>query len=199
MKLIKEINPSKTALSQVDFKSGQLFRGEGFLKYDDLPRVCTEVKARIPEYATDTKGVQWQLTTLVDELHDGSNDYRVKISLHFRFPLECQRCLEVYEEEFKTTAQFIFKDTAEEVDDFPLDNDEEDALLNSHQFDLISLFEDEIFLNLPMIPKHAADHCQAGDILISGIAQSGEDLTTKDQQISSKNPFSSLKNFKFDA
>jgi len=101
MKPYKEINPSATSLSQIDFKSGQLFRGEGFIKYDDLPRVCAEIKARAPNYLSDSNSVKWSLLSSIDELVGGGQDYRIQLDLEFKYPLECQRCLEIYEEKEK--------------------------------------------------------------------------------------------------
>ena len=200
MKPYKEINPSATSLSQIDFKSGQLFRGEGFIKYDDLPRVCAEIKARAPNYSSDSNGVKWSLLSSIDELVGGGQDYRIQLDLEFKYPLECQRCLEIYEEKLNTSSVFILKNTQEEVDNFPLDNDDEDALLNSHHFDLIELFEDEILLNLPLKPKHPIEECHPKDILV--VVLSDEDSTEillDEDRISTTNPFANLKKLKFDA
>ena len=200
MKPYKEINPSATSLSQIDFKSGQLFRGEGYIKYDDLPRVCQEIKVRVPNFVFDTAAVKWHLNSSIDELVGGGQDYRIQLDLEFKYPLECQRCLEVYEEKLNTSSVFVLKNTQEEVDNFPLDNDDEDALLNSHHFDLIELLEDEILLNLPLIPKHSIEDCQPKDILLVGLSdQESKEILLNEGNISTTNPFANLKKLKFDA
>ena len=200
MKPYKDINPSKTSLTQIDFKSGQLFRGEGFLKYDDLPRIHSEIKSRSPDFQTDMKGVQWQIETIIDEIAGGGSEYRLHLNLAFKYPLECQRCLEVFEDELKVSSQFVLQNTQEEVDNFPLDNDDEDALLNSHHFDLIELFEDEILLNLPLIPKHELKDCGSKDIVVMGVlAKDSLEIPSEEDQNTPSNPFARLKNLKFDA
>jgi uncharacterized protein len=116
------------------------------------------------------------------------------------YPLECQRCLQAFEEKVQFTSQFILLPTQEEVDAFPMDDDEEDALLISHQFDLIELFEDELLLNLPLIPKHPEGLCELDHIYLSDIRIDKNGLEAgKDDQKERKTAFEALKKLKFDA
>ena len=108
--------------------------------------------------------------------------------------------VEVFEDELKVSSQFVLQNTQEEVDNFPLDNDDEDALLNSHHFDLIELFEDEILLNLPLIPKHELKDCGSKDIVVMGVlAKDSLEIPSEEDQNTPSNPFARLKNLKFDA
>lgn len=195
-----ELNTTLATLRQIDFKSGQIFHGKGFLRFHDLPRVDTEITSRYPEYDNITQGVNWELSTWIDELSQHQQDYRIQLQLSTTYPLECQRCLHAFEDKVQFTSQFILLLTQEEVDLFPLDNDVEDALLMSHQFDLIELFEDELLLNLPLIPKHAEGLCELDHIYISDIRIDKDGIeVSKGDQKERKTAFAALKKLKFDA
>ena len=196
----KEIHPSSASLKQVDFKAGHLLHGKGFLCFGDLPRITEEIQKRFQEFDINTRGFDWELDSWIDEVPGGEPEYRIRLQIQLSYPLECQRCLQNYEEDLEIASQFILKNTIEEVESFPIDNDDEDALLNSHQFDLIELLEDEILLNIPLIPKHPLALCEAQYIYVPNVTDaekhSGEVL---EESKTAKNPFSSLKNLKFDA
>jgi uncharacterized metal-binding protein YceD (DUF177 family) len=46
----------------------------------------------------------------------------------------CQRCLEDFSQPIKAQSKFVLLNSQEDVDDFPLETDDEDALLISHEF-----------------------------------------------------------------
>jgi uncharacterized protein len=195
-----ELNTTLATLRQIDFKSGQIFHGKGFFSFHDLPRIDAEIKSRYPEYDNNTQGVHWELSAWLDELSQHKQDYRIQLQLSATYPLECQRCLQAFVDQLQFTSQFILLPTQEEVDAFPLDNDEEDALLISHQFDLIELFEDELLLNLPLIPKHPDGLCELDHIYLSDIRIDKNGLeASKDHQKERKTAFEALKKLKFDA
>jgi len=196
---VKELNASLSSLAQVDFKSGQLLHGKGFLKLLELPRIVEEVtKRNLDEDLTDQE-LHWELHSWLDELPGGSQEYRIQLILDLSYPLECQRCLQPFLDKLHIISQFVMKDSIEEVDNFPLDNDEEDALLTSHQFQLLELIEDEVLLNLPLIPKHPPEACESQMIFVPGGLVGGEENISKDEGNTLKNPFASLKKLKFDA
>ncbi|MEO8544976.1 MAG: YceD family protein [Burkholderiaceae bacterium] len=69
-------------------------------------------------------------------------------------PLTCQRCLEPVEIPAAVDQWFRFvpdEDTADAQDD----DSPEDLLVESAQFDLRELVEDELVLAMPLIPSHA--------------------------------------------
>ncbi len=56
--------------------------------------------------------------------------------------------------------------TEDEADEFPLDDEAQEALVASHHVDLLEAIEDEILLAIPSAPKHPMGDCQmrqAGD------------------------------------
>jgi uncharacterized protein len=196
---VKELNASLSSLAQVDLKSAQLLHGKGFLKLMELPRIVDEITKRSLSEDFPDQGLNWELDTWFDELPGGSQEYRIQLTLDLFYPLECQRCLQPFLDQLHIVSQFVMKDTIEEVENFPLDNDEEDALLTSHQFQLLELIEDEILLNLPLIPKHPPEVCESKMIFVPGVIGGGEENISDEAENTPKNPFASLKNLKFDA
>lgn len=69
-------------------------------------------------------------------------------------PLVCQRCLEPVSTPVQVDQQFRFvpdEATAEQQDDAAV----EDLLVESTEFDLCALIEDELLLAMPLIAHHA--------------------------------------------
>ena len=68
--------------------------------------------------------------------------------------MQCQRCLTPVVETITAERGFVFvadEATAEAMDD----ESEDDVLVISRDFDLLSLVEDELILALPLVPRHA--------------------------------------------
>ena len=70
-----------------------------------------------------------------------------------RLPLTCQRCLGEVESALQFERSFRF--VADEETAAALDADsEEDVLALSRTFDLLDLVEDEILMEMPLVPRH---------------------------------------------
>ena len=70
-------------------------------------------------------------------------------------PLVCQRCLAAYPHPMAVRARILFvadEDTAGEIDA----EAEHDVLVFSKELDLHQLVEDELLLDLPLVPRHEA-------------------------------------------
>ncbi len=67
--------------------------------------------------------------------------------------LTCQRCLEPVETTIAVDQWFRFVPD-EETADAQDDDSEEDLLVESEEFDLRELLEDELVLAMPLIPSH---------------------------------------------
>jgi uncharacterized protein len=188
---ILELSGLPESLRAIDCKSGNRFVGQGVLSFLHLPRICEEIRQTHEDFNFQEKGVTWAFESWIDIDSAGIEHNRIKVTIQLDFPLECQRCMQPYDENMLFSSQFVLFDSEDQVEDFPMDIDEEDALLNSHSFDLITLIEDEILLHLPFIPKHDAKMCHSEYIL--------NESSIQNDQMESKNPFTSLKNLKFDA
>lgn len=83
-----------------------------------------------------------------------------QVWLHLRatasVPLQCQRCLQPCRHDMTLDRHFQF--VADEASAAELDADvEHDVLVFARDLDLHALLEDELLLDLPVMPRH--DHC----------------------------------------
>lgn len=72
--------------------------------------------------------------------------------------LQCQRCMEPYKYEIISDFALGIVNTIDEMDALPAHY--EPALAKEGQLALRELIEDELILNLPIIPKHAPEDCK---------------------------------------
>lgn len=98
--------------------------------------------------------------------------------------LQCQRCMEPYSYEIISDFALGVVTTLEEADALP--ERYEPAMAKDGQLALRELIEEEIILNLPIIPKHEPEHCK----VTMPTAESGE------AQGKGKNPFHVLESLK---
>jgi len=193
--IAQELHSSQSALSNIDFKSGQTFKGRGEFPLELFPRLLQEMP--LVHHQNSFK-VEWECLSWIDVLPTGQEQYRLKIQAITTIPLTCQRCLEDSVQKIEVNSQFVLLNTQVEVDDFPLENDDEDALLNAYEFNLFELIEDELLLAIPLVPKHADQHCQK--YLINSPGQGDAQLDEIEDLIDPKtgklNPFLQLKKLK---
>jgi uncharacterized protein len=70
--------------------------------------------------------------------------------------LVCDRCTNPVALPLISKAQYYFVATEAELARIPVDESDEEPLLGSTRFDLVTLIEDDAILALPMSPRHAA-------------------------------------------
>jgi uncharacterized protein len=193
--IAQELHSSQSALSNIDFKSGQTFKGRGEFPVECFPRLLQEMP--LAQQKNSYK-VEWECLSWIDVLPTGQEEYRLKIKALTTIPLTCQRCLDDSLQNIEVNSQFVLLNTQAEVDNFPLENDDEDALLIAYEFNLFELIEDELLLALPLVPKHSDQHCQKYLINISeqGEAQLDEIEDLIDPKTGKLNPFLQLKKLK---
>jgi len=108
------------------------------------------------------------------------------LSVRVSLPLTCQRCLGPVDVPLQIERVFRFVETeaqAELEDDASI----EDVLVLSHDFDLATLIEDEVLMDLPVVPRHEA--CPL-PVKSAAVDADFEDLQPK------PNPFSVLAGLK---
>ncbi|MDR5831770.1 YceD family protein [Caballeronia sp. LP006] len=142
------------ALDLYDFaKSGR--QAAGAVRVSQLPRMLAEVPADAPDRDTV---FTWQAEgSTQPELQDNGTEAPqpyLRLAVHGSVYLMCQRCLLPYSQHLDVDATDRIVATEEEADEYPLDDDEVDVIVGSHQFDLIDLIEEELLLALPLVPKH---------------------------------------------
>jgi uncharacterized protein len=179
-----QISAEPNALKRVDFCAPQSYKGTGFLSIPDLPRVAQEASTVV---AGD--GFDWKLQTHFEETPGSEPHQIMNLGLKGRLHLVCQRCLQDCAVDLEEKRRFIFVATEAEADNYPLEDEEQEPLVASQQFNLLETIEDEVLLSIPLIPKHPEGFCEPhasffGDEEASGPLEERE------------NPFNILKNMK---
>lgn len=164
-----EINPS--SLVRVDMLAPVSYQGEGFIQLADFQRLSEELAEIDPRDGLHLKIKCWHADNLP----------LMQIVLRGRMTITCQRCLGSLPFNLELQKTYIFLRTEAEADQFPLDRDDEEAMVASSHFNLLEAIEDEILLALPHAPKHPSEECQ--------LRQTSADLEKP-------NPFKVLKNLK---
>ena len=199
------LHASEAALRQVDFKSGQTYQGEGFFSLQHFPRILSEIWSgsveEVSKESPEQAGLDWQVATWLDDTAAGHTAYRLRVKIRTALHLECQRCLEGFWQKIDISAQFVLLDSPQEVEDFPIDNLVEDALLQSDTFDLMEFIEDEVLLALPLVPKHPQGECALLKNSAGALVETDDKakIVSIESQKGHKNPFLGLKKLKLDS
>ncbi|MBU3738040.1 MAG: DUF177 domain-containing protein [Rhodoferax sp.] len=118
---------------------------------------------------------------------DGQACCWLHLQAQVQLPLCCQRCLEPVDVALSVDRWFRF--VADEATAEAEDEDcEEDLLVADARFDLATLIEDEILMDLPLIPRH--DRCPTAPPL--SVADADFDAGTRQQP----HPFAGLSRLK---
>jgi uncharacterized protein len=146
---------------------------DGTLKIADMPRLSTNVMASADAVAVNLKfGVDEQKITYL------AGHLETKLSL------QCQRCMEPFVYEIISDFVLGLVTTLDEANALP--EQYEPALATEGSLALRDLIEDEIILNLPIIPRHEPEECKVKLPLVD----SGWD------QVRGENPFQILESLK---
>ncbi|WP_315530246.1 YceD family protein [Delftia acidovorans] len=107
--------------------------------------------------AGDTHGqVHWQADGELVEQTGGPGQVWLHLQADAVVPMVCQRCLALAPITLQVDRSFRFvadEATAESEDD----ESDEDLLVLSREFNLLELIEDELLMELPVVPRH--DFC----------------------------------------
>jgi uncharacterized protein len=97
--------------------------------------------------------VEWALRGEVIQPPGGKPQHWLHLQLRAQLPMTCQRCLGqvMMPVEFDNSYRLVADEATAEAEDEQCD---EDLLVLSKQFDLRALLEDELLLELPLMPKH---------------------------------------------
>jgi uncharacterized protein len=114
---------------------------------------------------------------------DGGNEAWLHLQARARLPLVCQRCMNPVDAEVSTDRWFRF--AADEATAAALDDEtEEDVLVLSSEFDLQTLVEDELLMELPLVPRH--ETCPVE------IKRAAADLDFEEASAAKPGPFAAL-------
>jgi uncharacterized protein len=180
-----ELLANTSTLSRIDFCTPQSYKGTGFLDITALPRVAEETSS-----IELGDGFYWQIETHFSQSPGSEPRQILELGIEGRIHLVCQSCLQDCGLDLAQESRFVMVATEAEADAFPIEDDQQEPLVASQHFDLLSLIEDEILLSFPLIPKHPAGACQPH---ASSFGEGGEVADTSEKP---QNPFNILKNMK---
>lgn len=137
---------------------------------------------------SETKGLgaqntlNWSACFELQPDSTGTPQVSLQLAVGVVLPLTCQRCLGAVDVIVQIDRSFKFVDTEAQA---ALEDDEspEDVLVSSRDFDLQALIEDEVLMDLPVVPRH--DVCPIAVKLVASDADF-EDAPVK------PNPFAVL-------
>ena len=153
----------------------QNLRLDGAVKIADMQRLRSNVNSSGDSVTVDLQfGVDEQGVTFI------------KGWLKTRLTLQCQRCMEPYIYEIMSNFIVGVVSTLDEANALP--EQYEPALAKEGELALRELIEDEIILNLPIIPRHDPEDCK----IKLPLADSGW------EQSKNENPFQVLESLKKD-
>lgn len=99
--------------------------------------------------------VRWKVIGELRPVRGGGHEIWLHLQADTAVLLECQRCLLPMAEPLSVDRWFRFVDSEDEAAE--LDEEvEEDVLVASKRFDLLTLVEDELLLAMPIVPRHTA-------------------------------------------
>lgn len=97
--------------------------------------------------------VQWQARGVEAQVQGGARQVWLHLHAQAELSLVCQRCLEPVALPLVLDRQFLF--VADEAQAAKLDAEfEHDVLVFSRELDVHALLEDEMLLDLPLVPRH---------------------------------------------
>lgn len=140
--------PQKLDIKHAGQLSMQLAGHDSLVNYE---RLMQETRGLGADYA-----LNW--SARFEAQADQAGQPQVWLHLHVAvsLPLTCQRCLGGVDVPVQVDRSFRFVETEAQAE---LEDDEssEDVLVSSREFDLRGLIEDEVLMDLPVVPRH--DDC----------------------------------------
>lgn len=118
-----------------------------------FPRLAQDAQ---PDAGEARGHVHWQAEGELVEQTGGPGQVWLHLQADAVVPMVCQRCMTVAPISLQVDRSFRFvadEATAEAEDD----ESEEDVLVLSREFNLLELIEDELLMELPVVPRH--DSC----------------------------------------
>jgi len=173
--MTKEYFPDRLDVKAFAQAGGHLSGHDTLLKYK---RLAEEAQGLHPDLRVD-----WQADGEIRSTHGIGGQIWLHLKADATLPMTCQRCLHPVDVPLSVDREFRFvadEATAEALDE----GSEEDLLALSREFNLRELIEDELLMDLPVVPRH--DECPTQVKL----ASSDEDF--EEANAGKPNPFAAL-------
>lgn len=141
----QHVPPPKLDVKQAGLTALQLAGQDVLLNYERLMHETNGLGAE--------NALSWSVRSELKPDSAGLPQVWMHLTVDVSLPLTCQRCLGPVDERIQIERDFRFVETEAQAE---LEDDEslEDILVASQDFDLAGLIEDEILLDLPVVPRH---------------------------------------------
>lgn len=128
--------------------------------------------------------VSWQADGELIGQTGGAGQVWLHVQAEAALPMVCQRCLTVADIPLRVDRSFRFvaDEATAELED---DDSEEDVLAMSREFDLLELIEDELLMEVPVVPRH--ETCPAP------VRMQSSDADFEQANVQKDNPFAVLR------
>lgn len=176
--MTKEFSADRLDVKAFALAQGRLSGHDSLLKYKRLAQMAPKLH---PELYVD-----WTAAGEVRERLGGSSQVWLHLQADAEFPAVCQRCMQPMDVPLKVNRwfRFVADEAAAEQQD---DDSEEDLLVLSREFALHELIEDELLLEMPLVPRH--EQCPV-DVKMAAGEESLE------EPVRASNPFAALADFR---
>ena len=163
-------------------RAGDVFEGEVSLSQ------CERLLSEMAGASETLPLIHWRAQGEWRERTGGAGQCWLHVTARLELPLVCQRCLGpvTVPLEFDRSFRFVADEATAERED---EEAEEDLLVISPQFNLLELIEDELLMDLPLVPRHEPD-CPVE------IPLSAQDADFDAATAQRPNPFASLAQLK---
>ena len=141
---------NQSAPTRLDIKalalSGQEIAGSDLLSR--FARLMQDLRGQSPDIS-----ITWTARAEMRWGASGQQEPWLHLGLQTALPLVCQRCM--LPVDVPVSTQRVFRFVASEDEALTQDEEcEEDLLVLSREFNLLELIEDELVMEVPLIPKH---------------------------------------------
>ncbi len=126
--------------------------------------------------------VRWSLQGETRQPKGGKAQAWLHVAAHAQVALTCQRCLKPVQEAVEVDRWIRFVETEAEAAALDADSDD-DVLAMPRHLDARELVEDELLLDLPLVPRH--DSCP------EPLAPSADEAVVEDEEVA-QHPFAAL-------
>ena len=143
-----------------------------------------------PAPAADA-ALQWKARAERRPVRGGAPELWLHLQADVVVPRTCQRCLQPVDLPLALERDFLFAPTEEQAQAWDAERDEADVLVLSKSLNILELVEDELILELPLVPRH--DACPQ-PLVATNCAPEGDEMSPKVKE--GDNPFAVLAQLK---
>lgn len=133
--------------------------------------------------------LHWEAEGELREEAGGAGQVWLHVHAQVALPMVCQRCLTVapIPLEVDRSFRFVADEATAELED---DDSDEDVLALSREFNLLELIEDELLMEVPVVPRH--------DVCPDPVKLQSSDTDFEQANTQKENPFAVLRSMDVD-